>query len=429
MRRSARVGILMLVMCAGAHAQVELRTREHVEGAVEDATVAALKIAPQGTGSGPRLISWDRVGKIDGAAAAKAKPFEPVMDQLWRARTRIERGDFLLAEPLVDQLQRTYGAEEGPSAALVAECLLRCRLARGAQGAATTAWLWLSGLTEKKAAAGAPGKLAPVWIGGTTDLPPIIDAGTQLAPSVPPIWTPGAAAQSAATAVEWTALQARGGNTGLLATMYEKAVRFEAGLDAEIILDDYAGADPAVSIVRDIVLARGGDEEDREAARQSILKRLAMTTARPDPTKPKTAPMPVWLEAWLRIGLGRSMIREADNSVRVRGVIELLHIPARFGVDQPHLAGLALADAAVTMSEVGDTDAAAALKAELTARYPTHPVLAWDALSKVTAKTNAAEGRRLGAASESDTNDRGIAAHRVRSPRRDTTAVIQKGPA
>lgn len=144
--------------------------------------------------------------------------------------------------------------------------------------------------------------------------------------------------------------------------------------------------------------------------------------------------MPSWMEAWLRMGLGRSLIRETDSSTRLRGVIELLHLPARFGTDQPNLAGIALADAAVTMLEIGDTDAAVTLKVELIARYPTHPVLAWDALAKIpTRAATPEEGRGAAGAGRSmrgaPADGEGVAPRFGRSHRRDRNAVIQKGPA
>jgi hypothetical protein len=94
-------------------------------------------------GDGQSVISWDRVRAVQSAShAVIAAGFAERAEQLWRARTRVERGDFASAEPLLDALA-SGGAEgfTGPSAALVHESLLRCRLHRGSVTGAVWAWL------------------------------------------------------------------------------------------------------------------------------------------------------------------------------------------------------------------------------------------------------------------------------------------------
>src|SRR5690606_25847987 len=108
------------------------------------------------------------------------------------------------AEPLFDELAQVYGAERGPSAAVVAEGVLRCRLSRGAQGSATAAWLWWSWLIDEKERQAS----GPEWIGGGTSLPPVVDAATGLAPALPPVWAPVASSGAAASSVEWSRLRA-----------------------------------------------------------------------------------------------------------------------------------------------------------------------------------------------------------------------------
>ncbi|MBL8746229.1 MAG: hypothetical protein JNK58_07740, partial [Phycisphaerae bacterium] len=48
-----------------------------------------------------------------------------------------------------------------------------------------------------------------------------------------------------------------------------------------------------------------------------------------------------WREAWTRAALGRSYLREKDAEPRTLGLLELLHLPARFANDQPILTSLA----------------------------------------------------------------------------------------
>src|SRR5690606_26027526 len=89
------------------------------------------------------VISWDRIRTVSGDHAAIAANHANVADRLWRARTRIERGDWRLGEPLFEGLFATYGALTGPASAVAAEGLLRCRLRRGAQAASVEPWLAL----------------------------------------------------------------------------------------------------------------------------------------------------------------------------------------------------------------------------------------------------------------------------------------------
>lgn len=391
MRRGVRgaVAALVLGLAPGggsAWGQVELRSRERLEGPVADASLVGVKMAPIAEGEAARVVGWDRVKEVKGDGAAKAAPFATIADKLWRARTRLERGDIAGAEPLFDSLADVYAGEDGPSAAVVAEGLLRCRLARGAQSAATWSWLNWVRLMERSGGVGVrdvKGTARAGWIGGGIDLAPVVDAGTGLAPALSPVWAPGSATQAAAGSPEWGHLRARGGVTAELATLYEKAARFEAGLDQEIVLATPLAGTAGTALVREIVLARGGSAAERETARQALRSRLQFAAGRAGGSKGSAAAMPRWVEAWVRIGLGRSLIREENAAERIRGVVELLHLPARFMSDQPYLAGVALADAVVTLAEIGDAGGAAALRGELQARLPTHPVLQWEKLTRV----------------------------------------------
>jgi hypothetical protein len=139
--------------------------------------------------------------------------------------------------------------------------------------------------------------------------------------------------------------------------------------------------------------------------------------------------MASWMEAWCRIGLGRSLIREEESGARLRGVIELLHLPARFGTEHPNLAGVALADAAVTMAELGDVEAARSLKDELIAKFPNHPVLAWDPLAKISASAARRPDLRSGSGHGSGSGGAGRAAGTSYPSNRASHAPIEKGPA
>jgi hypothetical protein len=101
------------------------------------------------------------------------------------------------------------------------------------------------------------------------------------------------------------------------------------------------------------------------------------------PGKGKPPPPARWLEAWCRVGIGRSLLRESDESSRMQGVIELLHLPARFGAQEPYLSAVALAEAAVALGEMGDAAGASAIKSELREKFSRSAVLEWEPLKKI----------------------------------------------
>ena len=89
------------------------------------------------------------------------------------------------------------------------------------------------------------------------------------------------------------------------------------------------------------------------------------------------------MECWCRAGIGRSLVRDNDPELRRQGVIQLLHIPARFVRVSPLLASLALAESAVTLHELGDDAGAEAVKGELIDRFPRSAAAGWPRLREV----------------------------------------------
>ena len=84
-----------------------------------------------------RLIPWDQVRSIDGLEDPTLKASWPqwqaVAEDLWRARTRLQRGDRTLSAPLFEKhFERLAAAPEGSELGLiVSEGLLRSRLPSG----------------------------------------------------------------------------------------------------------------------------------------------------------------------------------------------------------------------------------------------------------------------------------------------------------
>ena len=311
--------------------------------------------------SGPAIVSWDLVRRVDGPHADDAKPFAAMADHLWRARTRLERGDIDQAEPLFEELARQFAGADGPTASVVFDGLCRCRVARGAQGAAVAAALdWLQ---ARKSVWSSPG--SPAWIGGQVHAASVLDESSGLIPSLPPVYAgDGAGGASLGVAAlmddqsRWTEP-----SVGDLAMLYRAAARFEAGLDPE--LRDLRSSAPGVRLVRDIVVARAGNQVQREESRKRLGEKLRDQDAEP------------WVQAWCRFGIGRSLLREDDADRKRDGLVQMLYVPACLAPVSPYLAGVAVGEAALWSNRMGDEKGAHALKVELGRAFPWHPANSW----------------------------------------------------
>jgi hypothetical protein len=322
---------------------------------------ATNKAAPRPPSSTTTVIAWDRVAGVEGELASAAAPFMPAAERLWRARSRLDRGDVVGAEPIFEELFPAFAGKRGPTAAVAAGGLLRCRLGTGAQTAAVAPWLaYINALGEND---------QPLLASADADptAPPAIDPSTGLAPSLPPIWVSLPAVQSLARG-PWP-MNAGGDvrpRAAILSAYYEQAARFESGLPIQVPTANVE-RDDAVALVREMVMSRIGDETQRGVARQALSARL------------KRRIMP-WMEAWVRTALGRSMLLESSRDTQLLGVAELAELPARLERVNPYLTGIALAEAAVATAKLGDAAGATQLRNELSDRFPGHPALEWEPL-------------------------------------------------
>lgn len=360
--RTIALGVAMATsLASGAMAQVEMR------GAALPLSAEVVAVGPEGVtvaqGDGQSVISWDRVRAVRSVSHADAaKVFAERAERLWRARSRVERGDFASAEPLLEALASGgAGGLSGPSAEVVFESLLRCRLHRGSVTGAVWAWLdW----RRVRAATG-----AARTIGGSVDATPVIDVGTGLVPTLPPMFVNDPATGVGVQSAEWGRFAAAGSKSEptdakvkALAELYLAAARFDTGVAVQV--GEIASTDAGVKLVADVVLSRAGNEAQRKAARAALESRLEGEG---------DAGSSGWVECWCRLALGRAMLREGDDATRRLGVIHLMHVPARFARLSPMMASMALADAAAGLNELGDAAGAQAVKAELLARYPRQP--------------------------------------------------------
>ncbi|NNM25325.1 MAG: hypothetical protein HKO59_04960, partial [Phycisphaerales bacterium] len=299
-------------------------------------------------------VAWDRVRDVvleppDDTRLSVLPRYRDDATRLWRARTRVERGDTALAEPLLERLFETYRGQTNETALVIANGLLRCRLARGAHASAVLPALEVIRLRR-----------AGFETESYRNLPPVIDPATQLAPQLAPAWIPGRPLET----LDRDLATYDPGNDDVVAAMarlYHHAVRTTLGRpDDPVTLDGDVGRHPGIVRLGLLVACTDPDSDQRNAARRRLLEELDG--------------WPAWAQAWARFGRGVSLLQEPGDGRRRRGMVELLHLPARYGREVPFLTGLALARVAEASRADGETETAAVLEAELVRRFPNHPV-------------------------------------------------------
>lgn len=407
--------------------EVTLRSQVRSEGPAADREAASLAgniesvnlggvivVTPPGEGEKtPQRVwvSWDRLSRASLSAAIRLLPNDSErvrVDEIWRAAGRIERGDLSGAQGFFEDafgemLEQNSLVQTGPTQAAVALGTLRVRLASGSHTGSLLAylqwvrvvrtssseiggvWRWAgpgggSGAAASSSKAGLDGI---AWIGGglaeSAGASATIDRGTGLCPDLAPIFVADAStlALGSSDSLEEILRASAGDARGFdeLIGWYRVALREQAGASFERPSVQKAPANAGVALVRDILIARVGQEAERDAARASLRGRL-------DRTK-EDAGVPEWVEAWCRAGIGRSLCAEAEAGRRRQGVIELLHVPARYSRSTPGLAGTCLAHASVTLDQLADRDGAGRLARELARQYPNHVALNWEPIRAI----------------------------------------------
>jgi hypothetical protein len=337
------------------------------------------------------VVSLDRVASIEGTPAFDT--LRAYADGLWRARTRLERGDLESAERLLDSLARGWRAEgvrpAGPTAAVLFEGQVRARLERGWTAGAVWAWLDWVGVTRQARLDG-----TSRWIGATFSLPTVVDEATSACVALPPIYSALLNARSLrafADSPEWDRFDQADPVAKDLALAHRFGARFELALlvdqsaAAALTLPRMTTTHPAVELASDILQARAGGDETRREARIRLERRignLLLTQGRAGETPASTTSTiaadsalpgsselaqlaPQWEEAWCRVAIGRSLLRETDIREQRMGLVAMLHVPARFGDQLPALSALVLTEVAAELERMGDAAGAARLRIEL----------------------------------------------------------------
>ncbi len=312
------------------------------------------------------VVGWDRVLRTPASLVEAADAYDELALDTWRARARLERGDLVLAEPLLQQIFERAGdvgpVLRGPTGLVVTEGLLRCRLARGASAAALEPWLaWIDASIVRQPRT----TFAHRDWSQEAGLPPVIDAGTELCPLLPPMWL---ATPSLQLVVQLEGTEGERDKASAMRALYQAAARHELGQTVTELPE--VPRETASELVRDIVAARVLDEQARAAARARL------ESALPNASSP-------WLAAWIRAGLGRSLVLEEDEEAKLRGVAQLLRVHVLHRENVPALADVTLAEAAATLASLGQNDSARSLARELARVSPQSPVLSWPGVTGV----------------------------------------------
>ena len=284
-------------------------------------------------------IGWHDVYRL---SAPIPGDWSELPDQVRRGVLRVQRGDYVAAEPLLEAAHARLQATSGPTSIVVAEALLRCRVARGAVADAVEPMLVLRTESERL---------------GRAESAPGFDARFLLHPSVPPFWVPGQGPDASA----WSSVT--GGEAGDMGAWYEVASRTTNGFPMPAPAAD-SPDEFGLRFLADIVGAWTLSPETRARHRARLETLL-------------DSDIPSWARAWARLAIGRSLLLDPDEQSQRLGLLSHLRVPAEHGRDEPYVAGLALAEAADAAERFGWDDEADAIKSLFWSEYTDHPAADW----------------------------------------------------
>ncbi len=340
----------------------------YVEGQILIISEAGVQIR---TNDGPYThmwLSWDQIRNIKTDHDDFAKQYiqhQTMAKQLWRARLRVEREDYALAEPILETLYPDAIGRTDETALVILEGILRCRLARNAREAAVIPWLETS-------------RILRLHVERTAyiRLPDVLDAETWLCPALPPVWIQRPALSVLRKDLS-TYVVADSPITDRLALLYLASTQLQNAnnnriapiqFSHDIIIQpansrantkDNINQSDAVAFVEALVICQSDDFQDRRTGISKITPWIRHNG---------------WMAGWARYGRGIAQIRSTQQELIKRGLVDLLYLPSEFAETNPYLAGIALYQAAYNLESAGKTTQANKLKQELNTKYQTHPI-------------------------------------------------------
>lgn len=380
------------IISAAATIADELTLRNEIEsrsGTTLEVSQAGVRFQ---SGSDPAVLySWDRIRKLQTDIPGLQNEYGQMRsfaDDLWRARARVEREDYALAEPLLEEHFKAVIGRNDPSARVVAEGLLRCRLSRQAREEAVLPWLETARMIR-----------AGVEISAYSKMPAVLDANSGLCPDLAPVWIEGRDLESMIAGLS-TYYPADAPVTRALAKLYFESARQElirtgmatssentpppnfnadAGDDSQPPFngENDAASSVAVSFVRAFLDATTPDKP--ESIRNTAVKRLTRWIADPG-----------WKGAWAHYARGLARLQSPVTEDQDRGLVDLLYLPSEYVESERYLAGFALQRAIQHLKSRGRPEAADSLRNDFEARFADHPLNRPP--RRVANKDNASEG-------------------------------------
>lgn len=306
-----------LIAVAAAAGPVHLRGEPAPDPRpVESVSIEGVRVG----GDAPETIGWERVRALTGDDAAAARDHEWLMENAWRMLARIRRGDLPLAGPDLERMDEVLHGVRSTTSLLAAAGLASLRTSEGRAVDAVEPALRARTL-QRFGARLEDGLLAGLGY----------DDATGLWPLLPPLPT----GDGKITA--WTGLPARlapldpDESSQGLAVWYEYAAALATGAPAEA--PAAAEGEPLSMVAAMVRAALHPDASQRAVARETLQSMAAEAGGG-------------WREVWMRMALGRSLAREADEESRRRGLVESLTAAALATPSHRQLAAAALADAA-----------------------------------------------------------------------------------
>jgi len=344
MRRSI-LGLLILApLDQVTHADVVERrgSEPQLVGRIEVIDAAGVKII---TDSGVQhIVSWDRVRAVSGDSSASMARYAEFAIQAWRARSRLERGDAAMAERLFEQLFTQTRGQTHETALVIAEGLLRCRLARGEHVAAVIPWLESARLRK------ALSKETSVY----RLLPGVIDEQTRLCPWLAPLWIRHQGLD--ALAKELATYKSDDPLINWYAAAYRQSALVQLSSPEAGRGISQASNEAGAKLLQSLLDVTTSDAAAREQARSALRKQLDG--------------LPQWGRAWARVALGLSVTFADPPTVRQQALVDLVHVPAEFRSTQPYLAAMALWKLAEGCAALGDASAATVFASEFKSQFP-----------------------------------------------------------
>ncbi len=294
------------------------------------------------------VIPWDMVRAVEGQSGGTGlAEFLEIGEDLWRARIRIERGDAALAQAELAKHWSRFRDADGPTAALVAEGLLRCALSAGDLRAAADPWLACLRHRGMGIASRFP------------TLPPAIDASNGLLPELSP-FMPASRRAELIGACESAKASGESGEVARSIVRIAKGMHDQAHDPAHDPAGESSPALRALGLLEDIASAADVRSLDKAVG--------SFDRAFEEP--------PSYLSAWRIAAIGTCRARIARTAPVVAGAaasdragalgraaLEFLAVPAS-GLDRTGLVdAYALEEAASLLRESGDESSAAQLAA------------------------------------------------------------------